>query len=226
MSDQPEQHGDSYAAAERQAMVKYQGLKQRLLGPLLLLLEKMKIMPWMITGASLVTGLAFCPLFLMADSGWTLHVAYVLLLLHLLLDGLDGPLARHLDIASKRGSFVDTMADQVVVAAVCVVMIAALGKGLAGGVTAYAGGSHLFLYSCVVGFAVVRNWLGISYRFVVRPRNFVYGWLFAESYFLRDTAMAGSIEWCLWFFNAILLMQFVTGYVAIRNWIGDSLDED
>ncbi len=224
MSEHSNQHGDSYAAAERQAMVKYQGFKQRLLKPLLVLLEKMHVQPWMITGLSLITGLAFCPVFLIADAGWSLHVAYILLLLHLLLDGLDGPLARHLNMASKRGSFVDTMADQIVVAAVCVVMIAAFEKGFAGGVTVYAGGTHLFLYTCVVAFAVVRNGLGISYRFVMRPRNFVYGWLFAESYFLHETRLAGSIEWCVWFFNAILLIQFATGYFAIRNWIGQHLD--
>ena len=43
--------------------------------------------------------------------------ALVALSLHVLIDGLDGPLARHLGIASRSGSFTDTMADQVVVVA-------------------------------------------------------------------------------------------------------------
>ena len=104
MNEPTKQHGDSYAASEREAMVRYQGFKQRLLNPLLILLERMGVQPWMITGASLVTGLAFCPLFLMADTGWSLHSAYVMLLLHLLLDGLDGPLALTPALSTPWGS--------------------------------------------------------------------------------------------------------------------------
>jgi len=219
-----ERAADTYAAHEREAMVRYQGVKQRVLSPLLRAMESMGLQPWMVTGASLVTGFAFCPLFLISGDGWALNCAYLMLLLHLLLDGLDGPLARHLGLASKRGSFVDTVADQLVVAAICATMIAAKQKGFAG-VSIFAGSTHLFLYTAVVVFAVVRNTAGISYRFVVRPRNFVYAWLFFESYFFVGTPLENSIEWGVWGFNMLLAAQFVTGYVAIRNYIGQKYDD-
>jgi len=58
--------------------------------PLLMVLARLRVTPDHLTLLSLLAGLAFCPVFF-----WGLKpVAPALLLAHVLLDGLDGPLAR------------------------------------------------------------------------------------------------------------------------------------
>ena len=58
---------------------------------------------------------------------------------------LDGPLARFRGEASSRGSFTDTMADQLVVTVTAVTDVHA------GFASAWAGGLYLFFYAAVVG---------------------------------------------------------------------------
>ena len=79
-----------------------------MLHPLLRLLTASGTSPDQITVLAALIGLAFGPRVLNG---------YVLTGLSLLLDGLDGPLARFQQVASARGSFSDTFADQIVVTA-------------------------------------------------------------------------------------------------------------
>jgi hypothetical protein len=62
-----------------------------------------------------------------------------------------------------------------------------------------------------MGFAMVRNALSIPYSWLVRPRFFVYVWFFVETYYLP-----GTIDYVLWFFNALLGAKVLTGYWKIR----------
>jgi len=155
-----------------------------------------------VTLLSLVAGLAFCPVFLWGSGA----VAFGLLLLHAVLDGLDGPLARHTQRASNRGSVTDTAADQVVVACSTVTMIHA---GYAG---AWSGGLYLFLYGIVVLFALVRNALAVPYSWLVRPRFIVYAWMPVEVYLWR-----GTLDPLLWALTALLAAKAISGFVQIRR---------
>lgn len=95
----------------------------------------------------------------------------VLLLVHVLLDGIDGPLARSTGTASKKGSFTDTASDQIVVFAV---MLALVSMNAAGAAAAMV---YVFSYTVVVGFAIIRNRLNIPYSWLIRPRFIVYAWI-------------------------------------------------
>src|SRR5262245_2115636 len=96
---------DCYSDGERGAMVWGQALRAWMLGPLIRLLASAGVTPDQITAVSLACGLAFCPLWLWPGSlTWAQPAALIALLLHVLLDGLDGPLARFLGTASRRGS--------------------------------------------------------------------------------------------------------------------------
>src|SRR5436190_22796325 len=97
---------DCYSAGERGAMVYWQDLRGWLLAPLLSALTACGVTADHITAASLGCGLLFCPLWLWpVGSPWAKAAALAALALHVLLDGLDGPLARHQHVASRRGSF-------------------------------------------------------------------------------------------------------------------------
>jgi len=193
-----------YSEDEGGFMRRSQELRGQLLRPLLAVLATLRVTPNHLTFLSLLAGLAFCPLFL-----WSSKVAaFGLLLLHVLLDGLDGPLARFTQRASNRGSFTDTAADQIVVAFSTVTLIHA---GYAG---AWPGGLYLFFYSIVVIFAMVRNALAIPYSWLVRPRFLVYAWMPVEVYLWR-----GSLDVVLCFLTVLLALKTLTGFFQIRRKI-------
>lgn len=183
-------------------MRRSQALRGRWLRPLLGGMATLGLTPNHLTLLSLVAGLAFCPVFLWGSSA----VAFGLLLAHVLLDGLDGPLARFAGRASNQGSFTDTSADQVVVACSTLTLIQA------GHVGAWPGGLYVFCYSTVVVFALVRNALAIPYSWLVRPRFLVYLWMPVELHLWR-----GSLDVVLWILNGLLVVKTLTGFVQIRR---------
>ena len=193
-----------YSGGEGDSMRRWQTLRGRWLAPLLAVLAGIRVTPNHLTLLSLLAGLAFSPVFLWGSR----PAAFALLLAHLLLDGLDGPLARYTRKASNRGSFGDTMADQVVVTFSTVTLIHA---GYAG---AWPGGLYVFFYCMVVLFAMVRNALAIPYAWLIRPRLLVYAWIPAELYL-----WPGSLDPVLWIFSVLLAIKMLTGFIQIRRKI-------
>jgi phosphatidylglycerophosphate synthase len=155
--------GDCYAASERGFMDSTRALRASALAPILPLLVRARVRPDHITAVAAVVGGSFALLW--PDRPW---LAMAALALHVILDGVDGPLARHLKIDSRRGSFTDTMADQLVVTASTLALM------VSGHLSAPAGALYLVAYWVVVLFAMARNALEIPYAWLVRPRFFVY----------------------------------------------------
>lgn len=201
--EEPEEKADVYAASERNAMVYWQNLRERALAPLLRGLGALGVSADHLTLFSLLAGLAFCPLYFFFPP-W----AFAALLVHVAVDGLDGPLARHLGRASRRGWFTDTMADQLVITATTVTLI------FVGVFDVVAGSAYIFFYGIVVGFSMVRNALAIPYSWVVRPRFIVYIWLIVEAYL-----WPGTIGAVLWILVGLLAWKVLTGFVKIRRRI-------
>jgi phosphatidylglycerophosphate synthase len=206
-----EAKADCYSAGERGAMVWGQELRAWWLGPLLRPLAACGVTADHITLASLGAGLAFCPLWLWpGNPAWGRPAALFALLIHVLLDGLDGPLARYLGTASRRGSFTDTMADQIVVTASTLALMATP-QPVA---SIWTGGTYLFLYSVVVGFAMIRNALGVPYSWLLRPRFWVYGWIAVDCFLLP-----GWMDVVLGAFAAVLAVKAASGFLAIRRML-------
>lgn len=214
-------HSDCYSETERISMERYQRIKQRLLLPLLGGLDRFGVTPNGVTVASMVMGLVFCPLYLLGDFtsnagfSWVV-IAWVALMGHVIVDGIDGPLARFQQKAGPRGSFTDTMADQVVLAATTLTFIAAEPLGLPG-LGLFAGGFYIFLYTVAVAFAMVRNSLGIPYGFLLRPRYWVLVCLFIECFLWPTPTMAFITEILIWAFNGLLAWSVWDGFLAIRR---------
>jgi phosphatidylglycerophosphate synthase len=191
-----------YSEDESGFMRRSQEVRGQLLRPLLALLARLRITPGHLTLLSLLTGLAFCPTFLWSSK----MAAFGLLLAHVLLDGLDGPLARHTQRASNQGSFTDTAADQIVVVFSTLTLIHG------GYVGAWPGALYLFFYSVVVIFAMVRKALAIPYSWLVRPRFLVYAWMPVDVYLWR-----GSLDFVLWILTSLLVLKSLTGIIQIRR---------
>jgi phosphatidylglycerophosphate synthase len=196
-------NADCYSAGERDWMLRGQAMRAWMLGPVLRALHQCKVNANHLTFLSLLAGLAFCPLFF-----WSPAAALIALLVHVLIDGLDGPLARYTGSASRGGSFTDTMADQIVVMATTTTLMAAHVAGV------LPGGLYIFLYTVAVLFAIARNAMAIPYSWMVRPRFFVYAWIAVEIY-----AFPGTLNLVLWAFNALLTLKVLTGFLRIRKRI-------
>jgi phosphatidylglycerophosphate synthase len=194
---------DCYSEDERRAMAWSQELRRRLFWPLLRLLDTCHVTPDQITLLATIVGLSFCPLYFWWPPGAVLAIVF-----HVLLDGLDGPLARFKNVDSPRGSFTDTVSDQIVVVATTITLM------WAETVSIPAGGVYIFLYTTVVAFAMVRNALAVPYSWLVRPRFVVYAWLLVESAF-----WPGSIEYVIWVCNLLLGFKMITGFIGIRRRI-------
>jgi phosphatidylglycerophosphate synthase len=203
VTEKNETKADCYSAGERKWMLLYQKLRQRFLAPVLMVLARCGITADALTLFALIAGLAFCPAYF-----YSKPLALVLLALHAAFDGLDGPLARHLGTASRKGSFTDTLSDQIVVAATTVTLIY-------GDVIAILPGSlYIFLYTVVIAFSMIRNALSIPYSWLIRPRLIVYLWFLVELYLVP-----GSIGIVLWCFNALLAVKMCSGFIKIRRRI-------
>lgn len=202
---------DCYSAGERGAMVRWQEVRAWLLLPLLRALASAGVTPDQVTAVSLVFGLVFCPLWLWLGSPvWAKASALAALLLHVLVDGIDGPLARHLGVASRRGSFTDTLADQIVVTITTLTLMAAPEPALG----VWIGGLYIIGYATVVGFAMIRNALGVPYSWLLRPRLWVYGWIAVDWLLLPN-----SLDWVVGGFALLMGVKVATGFVAIRRML-------
>jgi phosphatidylglycerophosphate synthase len=205
MADDSKLTADCYSSGERAGMVRFQHLRARLLDPLLQLLSRMKITANHVTLFSLVVGLGFCAVWWQSPQ-WAL----LCLLLHVLLDGLDGPVARHQGKASAKGSFTDSMADQLVVTASMIVLM------VDQYVSILAAAIYIFTYSMVVAFAMVRNALEKPYSWVARPRFVIYIWLALDLLILTPEGWTDTFTYVVWICNAVLAFKMATGFFAIR----------
>jgi phosphatidylglycerophosphate synthase len=192
---------DVYSAGERAWMVRTQEIRAAAFGPLLRAMARAGLQPDHLTLLSLLAGIAFCPLYFAAP-GWAL----IALAAHVALDGLDGPLARHLGVASRKGSFTDSMADQAVIVATAITLMAAGVIGWLPGVL------YLITYTVVVLFAMARNALRDPYSWLLRPRFYVYVWYAVEEYWWK-----GSIDYLLWACVFVLALKVLTGFRGIRR---------
>ena len=191
-----------YSGGEAGFMMWWQSLRAKFLDPLLKMLAALGVTENHITVVGLLCGLAFPVVY-----HWVVPwLAFVLLLSQVVLDGLDGPLARYRGTASDRGSFTDTMVDQVVVTVVMITMIWVGHAGLWPGVL------YIVFYLLVVTFAFIRNALREPYSWLVRPRFVVFLWLLVEVYL-----WPGTLDWVLWLAVAVLALKAVTGFWVIRR---------
>ena len=193
------QSNTCYSKSEMGFMIWGQNLRSRILMPLLKLIERHNILPNHITILSMISGIvaAFALLF-------SPNLAFLLIFVHVTLDGIDGPLARHMNINSNKGSFIDTASDQVVIAFIIFSLIHLKV------ISPLSGGIYILLYTIVVGFAIIRNALKIPYGWLIRPRFILYIWLPIEFYYLN-----GSTTFLLWFFNILLATKTITGFLKI-----------
>lgn len=143
-------------ASEQEAYIALRQIRDRLLHPLVRLLAALKVTPTRLSWGSVVLMGLFV---VMAEFRTT--VSLLLLVLVVLSDMVDGALARHMQVASDKGKFVDILCDNLTFT-----------LGIAGFIV-----SHFI--SPLMGLVLVYLMLLVSvWRIVVHARFLPTDWLF------------------------------------------------
>lgn len=210
----PKKKADCYSDGERGWMELGQRVRATLLGPLLVALTRLGINSDAVTVFAGVVGLCFAPLWLLQYN----VVAICCVWIHVLLDGVDGPVARYQGTASSRGSFTDTFTDQMVVTGVTIAWM--LGAPTTANIA--AGTMYVFFYAIVVAMAMVRNALSVPFSWLVRPRFFVYAAI-AFDYFTNRNWTLVVLGVCV----ILLAIKTASGFLTLRKSLpGPTVDSE
>jgi phosphatidylglycerophosphate synthase len=199
-----ETKADCYSAGERRWMEYGQRLRGKFLDPLLSKMTVCKIVPDHVTLASVIFGLLFVPMWMTGHPWW----AILAVLLHVLLDGLDGPLARYQQTDSQQGSFTDSFCDQIIVSAVTITLM----SGTEPLIGIWAGSLFMVLYVGVLAISMVRNALRTPYSWLVRPRFFLFAAIPIELWTIPNVVSA-----VVWVSNVLLALKVVSGFFRLRE---------
>ena len=204
VSESPPPTADCYSSGERRWMEYGQRLRGRLLEPFLGRMTRLGITPDHVTLASLISGVLFAPMWMTGHPWWSL----VLLWGHVLIDGIDGPLARHQQTASQQGSFTDSFCDQMIVTVVAITLM----SGPEPMIGIWAGSLFMVLYVGVLAISMVRNALSTPYSWLIRPRFFLFGAIPIE--LLGVTHLVWTV---IWISNALLALKVCSGFFKLRD---------
>ncbi len=152
--------------AERPYFRAMSAFRYSLFGPFLGPLHRLGVKADHLTGASFFVILIGFPLMYGARQ---YGLAFGVLILHILLDGLDGPMARlEGSKGSAHGALMDMTND---VTGMVVVIITA---SFFGQIPWFLGATYVITYLYLSIFAVAQNLLGIRYAYVVKTKYTIY----------------------------------------------------
>lgn len=171
----PEDKSSSiYSEDEALVLGPWQRIRQRILTPVAFILSRLGISADMLSYASVVFGIGFC---LLAPFQFTL--AFWLLVISIICDGLDGVEARMTHTNTARGSFTDMFCDQVVVA----FSVAGVAwKGLVNPALAIL---FVYEYTALVIFLVLHRMLHVTSHWIVRPSRMLLYMVIALYFFFK-----------------------------------------
>ncbi len=190
-----------YSTKEKRLMQKYQKIRAILLLPILKILQKLGISSDMVsyTGFFMLIGFIYYvesnPIY-----------ASIFLLLHVLIDSLDGPLARLNKTSKDSGAFTDMVCDHFGMA---IVLITLIYINLVNPVLAAI---YIFLYIVMIIFIILRNKIQVPINYVFRSRFWVY-------IFYAIFAFSGInyLDYALIVFNLLMLPPVFASYFVIKK---------
>jgi len=134
------------------------------------------------------------------------YLAVVFLILHLLIDGVDGTVARVNKQDDMSGSVVDTVVDHTGI------FIVVLTLGFSGLIDPNIGLVYIYFYTVMVFLVIVRYLLKIPVRLVVRSKALVYAlyalWAFTGINYLNEALLVFSI---------LLIWVTVVSFFKVKN---------
>jgi phosphatidylglycerophosphate synthase len=155
--------GSIYSEDEARFLVPWQKIRQQVLSPIARLLAYLGISADLLSYLSVAFSIAFCVL---APINFT--IAFWLLIVSIICDGLDGVEARLKGVATARGSFTDAFCDQMAVAFIVAGMV---WRGSVHPVLAIL---FVYVYTALVTLLIFHTMLHVSSRWLVRPSRMLF----------------------------------------------------
>jgi phosphatidylglycerophosphate synthase len=170
----PWKFGSIYSDDEERMLVPWQRIRQRLLGPIAILLSRLGIGPNFLSYTSVVLGIGFCVL-----APFQFAVAFWLLVASVICDALDGVEARLTGENTPRGSFTDMFCDQTVVA------FSVAGMAWRGEIHPALAILFVYVYTALVTFLMLHRMLQVSSHWIIRPSRMLLYAAIALDFFFR-----------------------------------------
>ena len=168
--------GSIYSEDEERVLGPWQKIRQYTLAPIAALLSRLGISPNTLSYASVAFAIGF---FFLAPINFTL--AFWLLVVSILCDGLDGVEARVTRTNTPRGSFTDMFCDQAVLA------FTVAGMVWRGGINPVLAILFVYVYTSLVIFLMLHQMLQVSSHWIVRPsRMLLYAAIALDFFFSID----------------------------------------
>ena len=176
MKQLKQRFGSIYSEDEERVLGPWQKIRQYTLAPIAALLSRLGISPNTLSYASVAFAIGF---FFLAPFNFTL--AFWLLVVSILCDGLDGVEARLTRTNTPRGSFTDMFCDQAVVA------FTVAGMVWRGGINPVLAILFVYVYTSLVIFLMLHQMLQVSSHWIVRPsRMLLYAAIALDFFFSID----------------------------------------
>ena len=192
-----------FGADEEEYFHRVADRRTKMLRPLAMAFVQLNVRSDTLTLASfLLLPLFFFPLF---GLGYYL-AAWFILILHIALDGLDGPIARLGRYASDKGALSDILND---ISGMVVVALTAIYFGFAGSLL---GGLYMVTYIYMIIFIIARNVLEIPYRVVFKSKYWLYIFLLVKVHFHWDL-----LNPFLLLLSGYQVVMTVLGFVHLRR---------
>ena len=193
----------AYASHEKKYMYSWQRHKDRFVSPIIKVLAWLKITPNHLSYASIVSGILF-----LCFISYNIKLSLTFLILGVIFDGLDGPLARKSKKVFSKGILTDAFSDHILI------LTTTIGFALIDIIQGWVGMLYIFSYTALVAFIFARNIKQIPYRFVFRPRLFVY--LFFLVYAIWEINL---VNLSMIVFSIPMLIQLTVGFFKLREKI-------
>jgi phosphatidylglycerophosphate synthase len=199
-----------FGTDERPTVERWVNWRDRVWRPLCVSLTRHNVHSDTVTLISFLTlAFFFVPLFAL---GYYV-AAWAVIVVHLVLDGLDGPLARIGGYSSNRGALADIMND--ITGMVVIVVVLVHSRFLNGTVGVLYVSSYLYLTILTIGL----NILGASYRVILKSKYWMYVAMVVTVHAGVDVLnpfCAASVVYC------VIYSAFA--YVRLREYLPESMD--
>ncbi len=195
-----------FAAREQKSQERFKHQRDRLFYPIVRPLRDWGVTPDFISLCGILCLIPFGYLVLSSPQPDTIAIASVLLALHVLLDGIDGPLSRLTETDGPAGAFVDMCCDHGgMIAIVWILSGAELINGTNGNV-------YVTLYTIAVVFIIWLNVLDHPFQWVFRSKYLTY-----LTIILYGFTGINLLDEALTAFSACNAILCVVGFGRIRH---------
>jgi len=204
-------HFNYFAESEQAGQERFQKVRDGLFGPLVRLLIRCRVTADLISLLSLLQLVPFGYLLLTAENPQQIVIASVFVWLHVILDALDGPIARTTGTAGPAGAFTDMCVDHSgMLITTCILTAAEL-------VNPTAAVAYVSSYTVAVAFTIWLNMIGHPFKLVIRTKYLLYALVTVYGMFSANFIGQAVVLFCV-----IHVIFAIAGFCKLRRILRNS----